>query len=148
MKVKELKQMVAECVTKAVKEAGYDQYGESTMEPTDPGWFDTLAAPDDEPEGELKSTPTARKLVDMMKHELKKFGKSISRDDLVTLATDFELIHNLPDGIGWDIAHAAMEELKGEMLAEKKSPMKVEAFVAMVRGMIREEFSRLKKSGA
>jgi GNAT superfamily N-acetyltransferase len=201
MKVKDLKKLVAESVAAAVKEAGYDQYGEGVSQPTEPSWFDTLMAPD-EPAPELKGTPEARKLVDAAKLMLKKAGPKIDKEVMSQVSAELEHNFNLPDGVSWEVVHAAFEELKSDMLSEappegwhgtvramkthghtgkggeidnpyalahymankgdephykeqptskkgtpvkKKEYMKTEAFVDLVRQMIREEILNLRK---
>ena len=116
MKVKELKKMVMESVTRTVKEAGYDQYGEGVSQATDPSWFDTLLAPD-EPSPEMKDTPEARSLVDAAKKLLKKAGK-IDKEVMNQVSAELEQNFDLPDGVSWEVVHAAFEELKSDMLSE------------------------------
>lgn len=116
MKVRELKKMVMECVSKAMDEAGYDQYGEGMTISTDPSWFDTLAAPD-EPLREPKNTPEARELVDAAKKKLQVAGK-IDQQAISDVAMELEHEFNLPDDVSFDIVHAAYEELKSDSLME------------------------------
>lgn len=147
MKVKELKKMVMESVTKTMQEAGYDQYGESMAQPTDPSWFDTLMAPDEAPP-EMKNTPEARALVDAAKRLLKKFGPKIDKEVMNAVVGELEQDFQLPDGVSWEVVHAAYEEMKSDMLSgptATKTFMSTEAFVDMVREMIKEEISNLRK---
>lgn len=148
-----------ECASKAMGEAGYDQYGEGMSISTDPNWFDTLAAPD-EPLREPKNTPEARKLVDAAKQKLQGVGK-IDQQVINDVAMELEHEFALPDDVSFDIVHAAYEELKSNSLMEasrdgwqkkglpaKKSKfMNAEAFTSLVRDMIREELKALKNKG-
>lgn len=142
--------MVLESVSKAMGEAGYDQYGEGMSISTDPSWFDTLAAPD-EPARELKGTPEARKLVDAAKKKLRGIG-NVDQHAIGDVATELEQEFNLPDDVSFDIVHAAVDELLADKMNKhldpvlpRKRDLAMEEFTSLVRQMIREELKSLKE---
>jgi ribosomal protein S27AE len=152
MKIKQLKEMIGEVVSKAIKESSYGKYMEGSEDPTDPSWFDTLMAPD-EPVPQLKGSSEARKLVDFAKNKLMKLGPKIDKDAMNLVAASLEDAFELPDGVAWEVVHAAYEETKSDSLSGsssvssfgKKGAMTAEAFAEMVRKMIQEEVLALKE---